>query len=514
MIKTLQKKFMITMMIVTTLLLAAFLTSVNVINHYSSARQNRAVLDRIISRNVRMAPGNTPNGGSLIAPEMPDGMKAPNIPEDPPPNSGMEQTEREIPPSPSPLDPGANDLGQYLIVQISKEGKLLFSDLTHDPDLTEAGMLELLGQVKSSLLPKILSASEETETEAMKPVREEGGNVPPPEKPDGSDESFDKNFDESLDGSLDKMKTPENQGVRTEEGKAAGYFYYLEQRPDGSVTGAFLNIARETAAELRLLLITGIVGAVTWLLVLLISFFLSRKAIAPVAESIRRQQEFVTNAGHELKTPLAIISMNVDVQEMHLGSTNWLSNIRTQTERLTELTRQLLMLSKMEEADHLFLSQTFDLDELMLQSLRSFRASAEKRNITLAIRQGQVGSVFLSKDLCLELLNILFDNAVKYAKEDSTLEAASVRGHREITLTISNECDQLPDVEPEHLFERFYRADSSRSRSTGGSGIGLAAARAITDHLGGSIHAAYGPEKRITFTVVLPQKKLNKEQKS
>ena len=295
--------------------------------------------------------------------------------------------------------------------------------------------------------------------------------------------------------------------LQEERGSVDGYLYYASQDPDGSVSYAFLDISQETASLIRIGLITAMLGVALWLLILVLVVFLSKKAIAPIAENMEKQRLFITNAGHEFKTPLSVIVSNVDVQELHGGKTKWLDNIRAQALRLSDLTKQMLTLAKMDESGTFaFTSTTFDASQILEDTIGVFRESASLRGIRIQTRIEAGVQMHFPKDQYQQLLELMLDNAVKYGKENGFLSVALSAERKMVQLTFRNDCDMLPEADPDQLFDRFYRPDSSRSRNTGGSGIGLAVVRAIAQQGGGSAQAKYLPDQIIEFVIELPKK--------
>ena len=239
----------------------------------------------------------------------------------------------------------------------------------------------------------------------------------------------------------------------------------------------------------------------------MVVIFLAKKAIAPIAANIEKQRQFITNAGHEIKTPLAVIVSNVDVQELHGGKTKWLDNIRTQALRLSDLTKQMLTLAKMEESGTAaFTSVTFDASQALEETVRVFRESALLRGIQIQTKIDPDVSICYPREQYQQMVELLMDNAVKYGKENGILSVTLHEERKTVSLFFRNDCEALPEIDPDQLFDRFYRSDSSRSRQTGGSGIGLAVVRAIASQGGGSAHAHFLPDQVIEFRIVIPKK--------
>jgi len=243
--------------------------------------------------------------------------------------------------------------------------------------------------------------------------------------------------------------------------------------------------------------------ALCWLGMLALVVVLSRRAIEPVAESIVRQKEFVTNAGHELKTPLAIIRANTEAMELRQGESKWSRNIREQTVRLNGLMENLLLLARMDEFAAQPPAERVDLSLLAQETLCSFQEGAALRGILLEEDLQPGVTVRSDRTHMAQLLSILLDNAVKYTEPEGRIGVALGQQGDQVILRVENGPARLTG-DPSRLFERFYRGDPARTQKTGGSGIGLSAARAIAETWQGTIRAETKGEDRVVFTVTLP----------
>lgn len=263
----------------------------------------------------------------------------------------------------------------------------------------------------------------------------------------------------------------------------------------------FLDISSERFSNLRVLLLSAAAGGFCWLLMLLLVMLLSRKAIKPIAGNIEQQKQFVTNAGHELKTPLAIIQANTEAMELYNGENKWSKNIKSQIKRLDGLMKNLLFLARMEEGGAKVSRQEVLLSELLTEVLEGFSQSMELKDIALQreIHPGVV--IYADQGQIEQLLFILLDNAIKYTNKGGEIRAAIISEGGRQKLQIENTCERLPDVPAEKLFDRFYRADTARTQKSGGYGIGLSVAATIAAANGAEIKAAYLCENRIRFSV-------------
>ena len=165
---------------------------------------------------------------------------------------------------------------------------------------------------------------------------------------------------------------------------------------------------------IRVLFLSGGMGIFCWFLMLFIIIFLSKKAIRPIAESIEKQKQFVTNAGHEIKTPLAIILANTEAMELYNGENKWSKNIREQTVRLNGLMKNLLLLAKMDEGSAEIVKTEIPLSELLMENAQIYAEPLKLRNITLQTEIHPDIVIQGNRDQFLQLISILFDNALKY----------------------------------------------------------------------------------------------------
>lgn len=373
---------------------------------------------------------------------------------------------------------------------------------------------------------KTLSMLLETEGE-LKFIPKSPDPVPPPDfriRPKGERDKFlSSNFfvvrmneigqavyaDVSRVSSVDEQKAQELalEAYRAgqDAGKAGKYRYRMKNARIGPGTViVFLDTSEEILSYARVLFLSVGIGLVCWLFMLGLVIFLSERAIRPVAVSWEKQKQFVTNAGHEIKTPLAIILANAEALELYNGGENkWTRNIRSQALRLDGLMKNLLFLAKMDENMAKAADAEFLLDELLGETVQTFSELLKQKKIALRldIRPGIV--IRADKEQIRQLISILLDNAAKYTKEDGTVSVSLKRKEKGVWMEIKNDCQRLPDAAPDKLFDRFYRGDEARTQKSGGYGIGLSLARSIAAANGGSISARYEGKDVISFTVNL-----------
>lgn len=241
--------------------------------------------------------------------------------------------------------------------------------------------------------------------------------------------------------------------------------------------------------------------ALCWLGMLALVRVLARRAIEPVAESMEKQKRFVTDAGHELKTPLAIIRANTEAMELHQGENKWTRNIKAQTERLGGLMENLLTLARMEEGAGLPPAQPVDLSLLAWETAESFRETAALRGIALEENLAPGVTVSAYPEHLIQLLSILLDNGVKYTAPGGQVSLTLTGEGGGACLQVRNAPARTTEEDLSRLFDRFYRGDPARTQKSGGCGIGLSAAQAIVTAWKGTISAAREGEDTVVFTV-------------
>lgn len=240
-----------------------------------------------------------------------------------------------------------------------------------------------------------------------------------------------------------------------------------------------------------------------WITVIIIVLAFSKRIIAPVSKSYEKQKRFISDAGHEIKTPLAIIEADIGVMEINDGENEWLDDIKTQVRRLARLTNDLIHLSKLDEGKDSLKFIDFSVSDLAKETVTSFTGLATVNNKKLEANIQPNLTLKGDTESIRELLTILLDNAIKYSTGDGniSLEVKKKNGH--IVIEASNSAKNLTKENAEHLFDRFYRADESRNSETGGHGIGLSMAKAIVNAHNGKITAEVTENEELRIKVVI-----------
>ena len=263
----------------------------------------------------------------------------------------------------------------------------------------------------------------------------------------------------------------------------------------------FVDGSMSRSAMMQSMTIAGVVLLGCAALVLILIFLLSKKAVKPIAESYEKQKQFVTDANHELKTPLTLILANLDIAEAELGKNEWLDDIRSEGHRMTELVNQLVALSRMDEEGHQMNVTEVSFGELVADTVSEFEPLAKDRGKALTASVDKEITYLGDEVLLYRLVGILMDNAIKYCDNGGEI-SVSLRHGRRVVLTVENTYSAVGEIELNRLFDRFYRADKAR-KFTGGYGVGLSMAKAIVEKHKGEITAYKKDSTYIGFKVIL-----------
>lgn len=286
-----------------------------------------------------------------------------------------------------------------------------------------------------------------------------------------------------------------------------GSYRYLRQFDGNTVQIRFLDCGREIISFQRFLLTSLLLSAIGLLLILGIVIYFSGRIVRPFAENYEKQKQFITDAGHEIKTPLTIIQADADVLEMELGENEWLADIQSNVRRLTDLTNDLVSLARMEEGGTPLELVEIPISDVVTETAQTFHTLAQTQNKELQIAVEPMLSMEADEKAISKLVSILLDNALKYSPEGSPIRLSLNKHGKQLKLTVCNvSAVPLPEGNLDRLFERFYRTDPSRNSQTGGHGIGLSIAAAIATAHNGQIHASQPEKGSLRIEVTLPQR--------
>lgn len=301
-----------------------------------------------------------------------------------------------------------------------------------------------------------------------------------------------------------------------------GAFRYLKsvtnvKRPDinddqNGVCITFLDCGRNLFTFKHSLLINCLISFMGLLVIFVVIVLFSRKIVRPVSESYEKQKQFISVAGHEIKTPVTIIDADAEILSMEIGEENeWLQDICKQTKRMTALTNDLLTLSRMDENRQQFTMIDFPISDVVGETVQSFQTLAHSRQRNIAAEIAPMLSCRGDENSIRQLVGILLDNAIKYTKENEDGSCEDIllkfeRRNHSLYLSVRNSSEPVDDDQLRLFFERFYRTEQSRNSETGGYGLGLSIAKSIVEVHKGRITASVPAVETVQIIVVLPIK--------
>ena len=283
-------------------------------------------------------------------------------------------------------------------------------------------------------------------------------------------------------------------------GRVHGYKYAVKQLGPNKLT-FFMDTSEQSENFRMVLFASTAIAVLCWVILLAIVILLSGKVIRPVLVGMEKQKQFITNAGHEMKTPLAIIQSNNDTMALIHGENKYNVHIRNQTKRLNVLMSNLLTLAKLDEEIPLP-TETVNISDVTNELLPIYTEDAGTQNLQFFVQIEPNVVMKTNKDSFCQMMTILLDNALKYTPQGGSVRLSLARDGRHIQIITENTCDPSLEPNPERLFERFYRGDAARTqqKDSSGYGIGLSAARAICENFGGKLTAEYSSDDSIRFT--------------
>lgn len=287
---------------------------------------------------------------------------------------------------------------------------------------------------------------------------------------------------------------------KKERGWIDGYRYKKSDTFLGQ-TVVFVDGTMNRSLTSMLLLTVGIVLLCSLALILVLIILFSKRGVKPIAESYEKQKQFITDANHELKTPLTLILANLDIIEADIGKNEWLDDIRAEGERMNALVKQLVMLTRMDEDKTEVKASTFSLSDAVNDTVSDFQTLAEEKGKPI-FADVQPEITYNGEEAGIRrVISILLDNALKYCDEGGSI-FLSLSARRYPVICMENTCAEVDNIELDKLFDRFYRADKARC-FTGCFGIGLSIAQAVVEKHHGEVYAYKASEGYIGFRVVL-----------
>lgn len=302
-----------------------------------------------------------------------------------------------------------------------------------------------------------------------------------------------------------KEATAEALGESNDFGVIDGQYYKIKALGDGYIFALIDNTMGFRSAS-RTAIIAVIAGTVAWFMLLAVAFFIADKATKPVAQAFEKQKQFVADAGHELKTPLAVISANINVIEEENGGNKWLTYIKTESQRMDGLVKSLMQLAEIDDPSKKETHRRFDLSKTVMRAGLPFESLAFEKGTVIRFNVQDDIEMIGCEEQLEQLTGILLSNAVKYGNEKGVIILKLCRERKKITLSVYNTGQGISQEDKNKIFDRFYRVDKARSRESGSYGLGLSIAKRIADSHKAKISVESMQGEWIRFDVVFNQR--------
>lgn len=423
-------------------------------------------------------------------------------------DSSSEDNSQVPPAAPGPFDSGrlldprfeSAELpyeSRYFSVLMDIDGRIIFTDISRiasvDEDTADEYARSVLSEVDTSVTAASSASSDRTSDSST----------------DSSAAGASETDTDSSDPLSDSGKSSDGSFSILASGYYSHYRYAVTSGVDESggarIRVIFLDCGQRLHSARLVLFYSTIVALCGWGAVLCLLILVSGRIVAPIAESYEKQRRFITDAGHEIKTPITIINADADVLSMDLGPNEWLDDIKVQASRLTSLTGDLIFLSRMDEEQQGVQKIDLPFSDLVEETAGSFRQLAKSRKKDFQISIEPLITVHGDPKSLRQLVSILLDNAQKYSPEGGRITLVLRKEGRNAVLTVDNTSSYpITDELLKNMFDRFYRADESRNSETGGYGIGLSIARAVVSAHKGKISGSSEEGRTLKITVSLP----------
>ena len=297
----------------------------------------------------------------------------------------------------------------------------------------------------------------------------------------------------------------EASNKKSENGIVGNYIYSIKSDKEEKIVMLVEN--EEAIMHIKILIIVAIViSVISVIIVYIIAKRISETIVKPVEDTFSKQKEFISDASHELKTPLAVIEANADVLESKIGKNKWINYIQNEIESMDKLINELLLLTKMENIDSIKEKKEFNLSQETELCISLFESMAYEKNIRIDTHIEKNIKLTGNKEDVKHILSTLIDNAIKHTKSNDKIEINLNKIKENIEIEIKNIGEEIPQEEREKIFERFYRIDKAHNREEKRYGLGLAIAKSTVEKYNGRIEVGYQDGYTI-FLVKLPTKK-------
>ena len=299
-----------------------------------------------------------------------------------------------------------------------------------------------------------------------------------------------------IQNSYNNDKTIEEYAIKlsnksSETGIIGDYIYKVRRTKEGRLHITLIEDENAISHIQTMIGFSILLSMVSLVVIYAIAKKVSKTIVKPVEETFEKQKEFISDASHELKTPLAVIEANADVLENEVGKNKWLDYIQTEIESMNKLINELLLLAKIENVDNIKEYEIFDISKQVNIIVSMFESMAYEKNIKLNSNIQENVMFNGNKEDIEHIVSTLLDNAIKHTESEKQVIVELTKEKSEIIMQVKNEGEEIPDEEREKIFERFYRIDKSRNRKEKRYGLGLSIAKSTLEKYNGKIEILY-----------------------
>lgn len=264
---------------------------------------------------------------------------------------------------------------------------------------------------------------------------------------------------------------------------------FVEERNDLDIENFIKTEEEKVNSHVKSVVILAVVASgISLIVIYLISKKVSETIVKPVQETLEKQKQFISDASHELKTPLAVIEANADVLENEIGDNKWLNYIQNETESMDKLINELLLLAKTENTDEVKSYEQINMSEEVQVVASMFESMAYEKNVKIVTNIQNNVTMNGNRQDIEQILSTLIDNAIKHSEPEKDVKVELSKEKNNIILQVKNVGEPIPEEQRDKIFERFYRVDKSRNRSEKRYGLGLAIAKSAVEKYNGKIN--------------------------
>lgn len=288
-----------------------------------------------------------------------------------------------------------------------------------------------------------------------------------------------------------------------ESGIIGNYIYKVRKTKGNSINIMFIENEEAIFHSKKIIITSFIISIIALIVIYIIAKKISKYIVKPVEETFEKQKQFISDASHELKTPLAVIEANADVLESEVGNNKWIGYIQNEIQSMDKLINELLLLTKIENVNDIQEYKTFNVSKEVEMIGSMFECVAYEKNVKLNSNIQENIMMNGNKEDIKHILSTIIDNAIKHTEAQNEVIIELTKEKNELIIQVKNKGKQIPEKEREKIFERFYRIDKSRNRNEKRYGLGLAIAKSTVKKYNGNIKALYKDGFTI-FKVNLP----------